>query len=225
MIDRHIFENLWAEWGHSLAWQITPTQKQQLAHLYHLVLEGNQQQNLTRITVVEDFWEKHVWDSLMPLVSYFPESGLKLIDIGTGAGFPGLPVAIVCPSWQVVMLDSRRKKTAFIDRAIHALGLKNAQTVTDRAENLNPHDQRYDLAVTRAVGNLQLCAQYSLPLLRAGGSAICYRGLWTPADDLTVTQICSSTKNCGQWHLGALTAYLTPITHSQRHSLCLQKCQ
>jgi 16S rRNA (guanine527-N7)-methyltransferase len=220
MIDRHIFHALWTQWGHSLAWELTPQQQDQLAHLYHLVMEGNRQQNLTRITKIADFWEKHLWDSLFPLTAYFTQAGLRLIDIGTGAGFPGLPLAVVCPSWQVVLLDSRRKKTAFIDRAIHTLGLTNAQTVTDRAENYQINGTGYDLAVIRAVGTLELCAQYSLPLLKPTGTAVLYRGHWTPEDELAVHQICGS----GQWHLSSLTAYVTPITHSQRHSLSLQKC-
>ncbi len=99
--------------------------------LYEAVILGNQQQNLTRLTSPQDFWEKHLWDSLRGLLSLGPWEALcgiplEMVDIGSGAGFPGLPAATVFPQWSVTLLDSTKRKVAFIEQAISRMGLTNA---------------------------------------------------------------------------------------------------
>ena len=113
-------------WQKTLNWQPDESQQQQFQRLYELIVEGNRSLNLTRITEPIEFWEKHLWDSLRGIVRLLPannsagenpklpaESVQKVIDIGTGAGFPGLPIAIALPQLSVTLLDSTRKKLFF----------------------------------------------------------------------------------------------------------------
>lgn len=176
-------------WQHTLGWQPTGEQQQLFQQLYQGIVAGNQQLNLTRITEPQDFWEKHLWDSLRGVYCLFsennpeiPPKSRKVIDIGTGGGFPGLPVAIAFPHYSVTLLDSTRKKINFLDTLITQLGLTNVTTLVDRAEAISQqsrHRQGYDLALLRAVAPAPVCANYALPLLKKGGLAILYRGHWT----------------------------------------------
>jgi 16S rRNA (guanine527-N7)-methyltransferase len=172
-------------WQQTLNWQPTAHQQQQFQQLYGCILIGNRQLNLTRLTEPIDFWEKHLWDSLRGIVPLLPtrdDTALKVIDIGTGAGFPGLPIAIVCSQWRVTLLDSTHKKVAFLDSLRQELRLRQVRTRCDRVETLG-RSQRdtYDLALLRAVASAVACAEYALPLLKVGGEAILYRGQWTAA--------------------------------------------
>ncbi|MEM9508142.1 MAG: 16S rRNA (guanine(527)-N(7))-methyltransferase RsmG, partial [Cyanobacteria bacterium P01_E01_bin.35] len=144
-------------WSQILNWQPNNTQEQLFQQVYQEVLEGNRQQNLTRITSPEDFWEKHLWDSLSGIVGLEEEilhQKLEIIDVGTGAGFPGIPLAIAFPHWQLTLLDSTRKKITFVNELIAKLQLDNATGIVARAEALGrvPGDRAsYDLALVRAV--------------------------------------------------------------------------
>ncbi len=208
-IMSNIFASYWANYANNLGWQPTAKQMAQFEQLYELVLAENQRQNLTRITTVADFWEKHLWDSLFPVIPFFQESpaNCQLIDLGSGAGFPGLPVAIARPDWQVTLLDSKHKKIAFIQSVISQLRLTNATTVCTRAET---HQGKYNLVTIRAVGSVALCWQYAKPLLVRNGTAILYRGHVTEAEIAEIKD-----------NLHRLRSYHTPLTNSQRNCLYL----
>ncbi|NER92604.1 MAG: 16S rRNA (guanine(527)-N(7))-methyltransferase RsmG, partial [Symploca sp. SIO1B1] len=170
-------------WQQTLNWLPDEQCKTQFQHLYKEILEGNRQLNLTRITNPEEFWEKHLWDSLrgvVPGLTSLLTKPQQVIDIGTGAGFPGIPVAIAFPHIQVTLLDSTRKKINFLSDLIPRLGLNNVTTLIGRAEAIRQqqHRKQYDLALIRAVGKVSVCAEYALPLLKTGGLAILYRGHW-----------------------------------------------
>ncbi|MFP4008712.1 MAG: 16S rRNA (guanine(527)-N(7))-methyltransferase RsmG, partial [Spirulinaceae cyanobacterium] len=153
------------------------------------ILRGNEQLNLTRITDPEAFWEKHLWDSLAGIAPWLTQDGAKtVIDIGTGAGFPGLSVAIARPRDRVTLLDSTRKKTAFLDTLIPELGLTQVTTRTARAEALTSQRKQFDVALIRAVSQAETCAAYTLPLLKPGGIAVLYRGRWSDDEAASVTQ-------------------------------------
>ncbi|MEH2075646.1 MAG: 16S rRNA (guanine(527)-N(7))-methyltransferase RsmG [Nostoc sp.] len=213
-------------WQQTLNWQPTVQQQAQFQKLYELILEGNRQLNLTRITDPQEFWEKHLWDSLrgiVPLLSgnLFPASP-TIIDIGTGAGFPGVPVAITVPNSTISLLDSTRKKITFLDNILTELALTNAKTLVDRAEEIgqNPHHRlAYDIALIRAVGAASVCAEYTLPLLKQGGLAIIYRGNWAK-DETTVLQ--NAMKQLGGV-IESIEQFTTPLSHSIRHCVYLRK--
>ncbi|WP_448572236.1 16S rRNA (guanine(527)-N(7))-methyltransferase RsmG [Trichothermofontia sp.] len=224
-----------AVWLSSLGWQPTPEQLQAFQALYQAVLVGNRQVNLTRITEPPDFWEKHLWDSLRGVVSFWPSASAgtspiavslpptaRVVDIGTGAGFPGLPIAIACPQWSMTLLDSTRKKLAFVASVRSALGLANVTPLVERVEAVgqrSDHREQYDLAVIRAVGPATVCAEYALPLVKVGGWAVLYRGEWTAIEAEALHQ--TSQQLGGS--LVITERFHTPLSHSVRHLLYLRK--
>jgi 16S rRNA (guanine527-N7)-methyltransferase len=214
-------------WQETLNWQPNAQQQLQFQQLYELILEGNQQLNLTRITEPQEFWEKHLWDSLRGIaleqqfISALNE-GASVIDIGTGAGFPGIPVAIAAPNCQVTLLDSTRKKITFIDKILTELALDNAKTLVARVEEIGQekqHRQSYDIALIRAVGSASACAEYSLPLLKRGGLAVIYRGNWTQEEAAALKNAVSQLGG----KVEAIAQFTTPLTQSIRHCLYLRK--
>ncbi|MGK7920347.1 MAG: 16S rRNA (guanine(527)-N(7))-methyltransferase RsmG, partial [Trichodesmium sp.] len=176
--NRQILPEMNYIWQETLNWQPTTQQQEQFQKLYELIIVGNQKFNLTRITNPEDFWEKHLWDSLRGIKFILknqinlPEEK-KVIDIGTGAGFPGLPIAITLPQYAITLLDSTRKKISFIEATLAELNIKNAVTITNRIEQIGrlfQYREIYDIAFLRAVAPAVVCAEYALPMLKIGGT-------------------------------------------------------
>ena len=212
-------------WQQTLEWQPTTEQEQLFQQVYQEILEGNRYQNLTRITTPEDFWEKHLWDSLSGIVGIKEkelEEKQEVIDIGTGAGFPGIPLAIARPNWNVTLLDSTRKKITFVNDLIDKLGIKNATGIVARAEALGRitgDRQSYDIALIRAVSKPSVCAEYALPLVKIGGLVILYRGHWSQKD--------TSSLKYAAGKLGSKVELIypweTPLTQGVRHCIYLRK--
>jgi len=211
-------------WQQTLDWQPNTEQKEKFQELYKEIIEGNRQFNLTRITSPRDFWEKHLWDSLAGVISpsIMTEKTLEVIDIGTGAGFPGIPVAIAFPHWQVTLLDSTQKKVNFLNNLCTSLALNNVQAIAARAEELQKQQQyqnHYDLALVRAVGSAHVCTEYALPLVKKGGLAILYRGHWSETENSELTESLSSLSG----KIEEIQELTTPLSQSQRHYLWLRK--
>ncbi len=209
-------------WQSTINWQPNALQQSQFQQLYELVLKGNSQFNLTRITEPVEFWEKHLWDSLRGIAPLLTLEKQKIIDIGTGAGFPGLPMAIALPENTVTLVDSTRKKIAFLDTVLADLSIPNALTVTSRAETLGKLPQYsnvYDLATVRAVGSAVICAEYTLPLIKPGGIAVLYRGHWTKEEQEAV-QVAIAALN---GEITSIDSFTTPISQSIRHCIYLKK--
>jgi len=149
-----------------------------LTELMALVLERNEITDLTSITEPDEFVRLHLLDSLACAgVSGFDNSK-EIIDVGTGAGFPGLPLAILYPEKNFVLTDSLKKRTEFVEYAAGKLDLKNVNVFHSRAETLG-HDpdfrERFDFALCRAVGKLPVVLEYCVPFVKVGGSAIFYK--------------------------------------------------
>lgn len=215
-----------ALWQQTLNWQPTEVQQQQFQRLYELILEGNQHLNLTRITEPAEFWEKHLWDSLRGIVPLLQadssslENTANVIDIGTGAGFPGLPIAMALPQLSLTLLDSTRKKISFVDTLISSLELQNVSTLVGRAEQLHRQfPQTYNFALLRAVASASVCAKYALPLLKTGGLAILYRGHWSGEEETSLQAELPKLKG----EIESVEAFKTPLSESVRHCVYLRK--
>ena len=213
------------DWPTSLDWQPTPAQIAAFCQLYEDILSGNQRLNLTRITAPMEFLEKHLWDSMAGILlcpACRQLSGATVIDIGTGGGFPGLPIAMAWPQWRVTLLDSTRKKILFLEDLGYRLGLGNVDFVVDRAEGVgqqNQHREQYDLATIRAVGDGAVCAEYGLPLLKVGGILALYRGQWSPEEGDRLERV---SQQLGGKVLDIIPA-ATPWTKAQRHFIYVIK--
>ncbi|MEA5533794.1 16S rRNA (guanine(527)-N(7))-methyltransferase RsmG [Crocosphaera sp. XPORK-15E] len=216
------FENIWLD---SLQWQPTQEQLEKWEQLYQEIILINRQINLTRITEPQDFWEKHLWDSLagvigLDFLNY--KDSLKVIDIGTGGGFPGLPIAICLTNWQFTLLDSTRKKINVINLFLEALQLNNCTTLIGRAEDvghLQEHREMYDLGLIRAVGEPSVCAEYVLPFLKLGGIGVLYRGNWQTEEELNLK---AALKQLGGKFI-LVKPFNTPLTQSIRHFIYVKK--
>ncbi|WP_375467349.1 16S rRNA (guanine(527)-N(7))-methyltransferase RsmG [uncultured Nostoc sp.] len=214
-------------WQQTLNWQPTAQQQAQFQRLYELILEGNRQLNLTRITDPQEFWEKHLWDSLRgiaPQGQFIPslQEGAFVIDIGTGAGFPGIPVIITAPNCQITLMDSTQKKITFIEKILTELALTNAKTLVGRTEEIGQQPQQrqaYDIALIRAVGTASVCAEYALPLLKQSGLAVIYRGNWTEEE----TTVLQNAVNQLGGVIELIEKFTTPLSDSIRHCLYVRK--
>lgn len=209
-------------WQETLSWQPDEPQQRQFQQFYDLILTGNRQLNLTRIVEPQEFWEKHLWDSLRGIFPRISQHTATLIDIGTGAGFPGVPIAIAIPNWNVTLLDSTRKKINFLQDAVEALGLKNVQTLIDRVEQTgqtSKYRERFDFATIRAVASASICAEYALPLLKLNGCAILYRGQWTTEEATVLTEAVAQLGG----EIEGIDRFETPITKGVRHCLYIRK--
>ena len=142
-----------------------------------MLISYNQKFNLTAIKTEEDIYLKHFYDSLTICKATTLKENLKLLDIGTGAGFPGLVLKIVFPKLDVVLLDSNHKKGMFLEDVIKRLGLKRIKILTVRAEELDKTYREYfDIVTSRAVAHLRILTELSIPYLKVGGMLIAMKG-------------------------------------------------
>lgn len=149
------------------------------------LVEWNQKFNLTAIRDVESIRVKHFLDSYSCVLAWKAAPPLRLIDIGTGAGFPGIPLKIVYPSMHVTLVESVGKKAMFCQHVISKLGLEGIDVIQARAEDIGQkpeHRESYDWAVARAVANLNVLSEYLLPLVKVGGHILAQKGESGPAE-------------------------------------------
>ncbi|KXK12910.1 MAG: methyltransferase GidB [Chloroflexi bacterium OLB14] len=143
------------------------------------LLEWNQKFNLTAIRDVESIRVKHFLDSYSCVLAWKAKTPLRLIDVGTGAGFPSLPLKIIYPNMQVTLVESVGKKVTFCQHIVNTLGLENVEVIKTRAEDIGQdkkHRESYDYAVARAVANLNVLSEYLLPLVKIGGNVLAQKG-------------------------------------------------
>ena len=156
---------------------LTEKQLQQFEHYYNLLIEWNNKFNLTAITELDAVIEKHFIDSVLPLSNLKQQ---KVIDIGAGAGFPSIPLKIMNPDIELVMVDSVNKKVTFLQAVIEVLELTNTRAIHSRVEDLglNPNfREKFDIVVARAVASLNTLCEYTLPFVRLGGKFVAYKSI------------------------------------------------
>lgn len=147
--------------------------------------EWNERVNLTAITLPEEVRVKHFLDSLSVMPAMRNQPNARVVDVGSGAGFPGLPLKIAMPAIQLTLVESVGKKAEYCRRLADRLGLQGVDVVNGRAEDVGQdatHREKYDFAVARAVAELPILAEYLLPLVKVGGCAIAQKGESGPAE-------------------------------------------
>lgn len=171
-------ENRFEQQLEQLELQLDDRQKEQFDQYYQLLVEWNKVMNLTGITEYDEVNEKHFIDSLAIVKAVDPGKIESVIDIGTGAGFPGIPLKIAFPHLKVVLLDSLKKRINFLDEVIRTLELKDILTLHGRAEDYakqKEYRESFDLCVSRAVANLATLSEYCLPYVKTGGKFVSYK--------------------------------------------------
>jgi 16S rRNA (guanine527-N7)-methyltransferase len=172
--DLSILENGTKELGIS----IDDMQIEKFLIYYELLVEWNSFMNLTAITGFNDVCTKHFIDSISLCKCIDCNGELELIDVGTGAGFPGIPLKIVFPNLKITLLDSLGKRVKFLNEVINKLGLSNINAIHGRAEDFARPDQlreKFDVCVSRAVANLSTLSEYCLPYVKSGGFFVAYK--------------------------------------------------
>lgn len=158
--------------------ELNETQIQQFLDYYEILVEWNEVMNLTAITEFDEVMRKHFVDSMALGKAIKVEEQHSLIDVGTGAGFPGIPLKIVYPHLEVVLLDSLNKRVKFLNAVIEKLGLKGIKAVHGRAEDFarqKEYREMFDVSVSRAVANLASLSEYCLPYTKVGGYFVPYK--------------------------------------------------
>lgn len=171
------FAEILAARGAEAQLSFTEEQLAQFTRYYELLVETNKVMNLTAITEPEEVAVKHMVDSLLAYEDGM--QGKTLVDVGTGAGFPGVPLKIYCPSLKVTLVDSLGKRLRFLQQVIDELGLKGIRCEHLRAEDAGrskKHREQYDYVTARAVARLSVLSEYCLPLSKKGGQFIALKG-------------------------------------------------
>lgn len=153
-------------------------QMEQFISYYEMLIEKNKVMNLTAITEFDEVLKKHFLDSLSLVKACDLEDDISLLDIGTGAGFPGIPLKIVFPNLKITLLDSLQKRVHFLEEVINHLKIENVKALHGRAEDFakpNMLREQFDLCVSRAVANLSTLSEYCLPYVKVGGSFVSYK--------------------------------------------------
>lgn len=157
---------------------LSKEQMQQFVDYYELLIETNKVMNLTAITEFDEVIEKHFLDSLSLFRVYHLNENVKILDMGTGGGFPGIPLKIAFPEIDLVLADSLNKRIKFLQDVIDHLGLKKVEALHARAEEMGRNKQyreQFDLCVSRAVANLSSLSEYCIPFVKEGGKFISYK--------------------------------------------------
>jgi 16S rRNA (guanine527-N7)-methyltransferase len=206
--------------------QITLSDHQldQFAQYKKLLIEKNKVMNLTAITDEREVYIKHFYDSLTISQVINLNEVTSLLDVGTGAGFPGIPLKIVFPHLRVVLLDSLKKRVQFLQEVIEHLGLTGMEAVHGRAEEMaqsKEYREKFDLVTSRAVAKLPVLAEYCIPFVHPKGKFIAMKG----AD---ITEEVTASKQA-LYLLGRVTCEVMPLTlpeqMGERHLLVMEKQQ
>ena len=173
------FEEILAARAAEAGIPLTAEQIGQFSVYHEMLLDWNTRMNLTALTALEDVAVKHIIDSLTAYDAALFDGARTLIDVGTGAGLPGIPLAVYAPHLTVTLLDALNKRVRFLTEVTAAMGLQNVRCIHARAEEAArtaEHRAAYDIAVSRAVARLPVLLEYTLPFVRVGGTLLALKG-------------------------------------------------
>lgn len=176
MLEKEFAEKM-REHGNEIGFLLKEKQINQFYAYMKLLLEWNEKINLTAITKPEEIILKHFIDSMT--IAKYIDKNLRLIDVGTGAGFPGIPLKIIREDIEITLLDSLNKRVNFLNEVINQLGLTKIQTIHSRVEDFGQdkkYREKFDCATSRAVANLSTLAEYLMPLVKLNGVCISMKG-------------------------------------------------
>lgn len=200
---------------------ISPTKEQlkQLETYAKMLLEYNKKFNLTAITKQEDIYLKHFYDSLTITKEIDLDQELKVLDIGTGAGFPGIVLKIFFPKLDLILLDSNNKKISFLNEVIKELGLKKIKCIHGRAEELPTNYREYfDIVTSRAVANLRVLTELSIPYLKVNSYFISLKG--KADEELKEAESTLKVLNC---EIEKIEKFILPDQVSERAIIKIRK--
>lgn len=202
--------------------EISTEQTEMFVRYYHLLVETNKKVNLTHITGARDVALKHFVDSLSCIVVEDFAGIKKMIDVGTGAGFPGIPLKIMFPWLHLTLLDSQKKRVDFLEKVINALDLKDVDIYQERAESFGRNKEnreKYDLCLSRAVASLKILAELCLPLVKVGGK---FLGLKGPDIEPEVNEAQNAINVLGGKIMN-ICKFTLPITRDGRSIVVIEK--
>ena len=197
---------------------LTSTQEKQLEMYYNLLIEWNNKMNLTGITERNSVYLKHFYDCITLIKAIDLTKNLKIVDVGTGAGFPGLVLKIVFPNLDVVLVDALNKRINFLNHVIESLKLENIEAIHDRIENYAKNNlEVFDLVTCRAVAKLNIISELCLPLAKINGYFIPMKA--TIEDEISDTKYLEVLKS----KVESVITFNLPIENSIRNLIVIKK--
>lgn len=197
---------------------LTSTQENQLEMYYNLLIEWNTKMNLTGITERNSVYLKHFYDCITLIKAIDLTKNLKIVDVGTGAGFPGLVLKIVFPNLDVVLVDALNKRINFLNHVIESLKLENIEAIHDRIENYAKNNlEVFDLVTCRAVAKLNIISELCLPLAKVNGYFIPMKA--TIEDEISDTKYLEVLKS----KVEKVITFNLPIENSVRNLIVIKK--
>lgn len=203
---------------------LTEEQIRQFLVYYEMLVEWNENINLTAITDYDEVMKKHFIDSISLIKAFDVNAEATVIDVGTGAGFPGLALKIAYPSLKVTLLDSLNKRISFLNAVIDTLNLTGVETIHGRAEDFaksEKYREQFDLCVSRAVANLSTLSEYCLPFVKIGGQFISYKSEKI-AEEMVAAQKAISVLGGKVVHQ---VEFLLPDSDIYRNLFVIEKCK
>lgn len=201
---------------------LSDEQLEKFLDYYEFLIEKNKVMNLTAITKFDDVLKKHFIDSLSLVKVFDLNKEFSLLDVGTGAGFPGIPLKIAFPNLRVTLLDSLQKRVGFLQEMIDKLSLDHTEAIHGRAEDLAKPDllrERFDLCVSRAVANLAALSEYCLPYVKVGGYFISYK------TDETETEQAKNAITLLGGNVKEQKVFTLPSSDICRNLIVIEKCR
>jgi len=175
-------ENILIDGAQKIGINLNKEQIKKFSQYLELLIQWNQKINLTSLKTPQEIIIKHFLDSISCIEvinKYIDTEGISVIDVGAGAGFPGVPIKIICPSIRLSLLEARKKKTIFLEKVTEEINLQQVKILNGRAETFGKnadYREKYDIALSRAVARLNVISEYCLPLVRAGGLFVAQKG-------------------------------------------------